>query len=230
MDDLDYSGAWPKRALRTDSIVVFADYRAHYDETILAVIFGRVLIGFLTQEQDIFRTFDLIVASPTYVGVGARAWDHTRRVLKRAHELSDGTWPFDVEEQAAIIETAATERLTRKSWTQRHAITTGPLRAALTIPQPARTCGKRVLVYDDVFTDGQTLNEVARCLRVAGGAAAVCGVTLWRQPYPRKAAPGAHRSYGCARPLCSDVDSRRPFVARGSGWEPEHVIARRRTP
>jgi predicted amidophosphoribosyltransferase len=33
-----------------------------------------------------------------------------------------------------------------------------------------------------VFTDGLTLNEVARALRRAG-AAAVCGVTLCRQPF-----------------------------------------------
>jgi predicted amidophosphoribosyltransferase len=172
-------------AMRSGELLNLINRYKYHDEMILAVIFGRVLIGFLTQEQEIFRKFDLIIGSPTYVGAGARTWDHTRRVLKRAHELSDGTWPFDVEEPATIIKTAATERLTGKSWKQRHAITAGPLRAALTIPLPARTRGKRVLVYDDVFTDGQTLNEVARCLRVVGGAAAVCGVTLSRQPYPR---------------------------------------------
>ena len=46
-----------------------------------------------------------------------------------------------------------------------------------------------MLVYNDVFTDGLTMNEVARCLREQGGAAAVCGVTLARS-----------RSAGAERP------------------------------
>lgn len=40
------------------------------------------------------------------------------------------------------------------------------------------------LVYDDVFTDGLTLREIARKLRDAG-ATRVCGVTLCRQEYRR---------------------------------------------
>jgi predicted amidophosphoribosyltransferase len=43
-----------------------------------------------------------------------------------------------------------------------------------------------VLVFDDVFTDGFTLREVARALQAAG-ANSVCGVTLTRQPFRRRA-------------------------------------------
>ena len=45
-----------------------------------AVIFARVLVGFLEEEAEIFRQFDLIVASPTYVSRDdlGRSWDHTR--------------------------------------------------------------------------------------------------------------------------------------------------------
>jgi predicted amidophosphoribosyltransferase len=38
-------------------------------------------------------------------------------------------------------------------------------------------------VYDDIFTDGQTLNEVARALRYSGRAKLVSGITLARQPW-----------------------------------------------
>jgi predicted amidophosphoribosyltransferase len=149
-----------------------------------AVIFARVLVGFLNEEGSSFNSFDLIVASPTFVGLGGRDWDHTRRVLLEASELDEGTgWPFDTAESPAIIKTAATEPMMGKKWKERYEIARGPLRAALQIPEPARTEGKAVLVYDDVFTDGQTLNEVARCLIVEGGAREVCGVTLMRQPY-----------------------------------------------
>ena len=42
--------------------------------------------------------------------------------------------------------------------------------------------GKRILVYDDVYTEGLTLREVARSLRDAG-AVEVSEVVLARQPY-----------------------------------------------
>jgi predicted amidophosphoribosyltransferase len=65
---------------------------------------------------------------------------------------------------------------------ERRRIAEGPLRDALRVTRGQTIRGKRVLVYDDLFTDGLTLNEVARVLRIAG-AAEVCGVTLCRQPY-----------------------------------------------
>lgn len=148
-----------------------------------AQIFARVLVGFLNQERETFRPFDLIVASPTYVGPDGRAFDHTRFVLEWAKDWAEGAWPFDLEEPAAIIKTAPTESMVRKTWKQRYEIAKGPLRDALRLPRPERTRGKRILVYDDVFTDGQTLNEVAGCLRLQGEASWVCGVTLARQPY-----------------------------------------------
>lgn len=66
------------------------------------------------------------------------------------------------------------------TYPERRDIAEGPLRQALRVTRDAR--GMNVLVYDDVFTDGLTLNEVAGALRRAE-ANAVCGVTLCRQPY-----------------------------------------------
>jgi predicted amidophosphoribosyltransferase len=151
-----------------------------------AQIFARVLVGFLNDERSVFEGFGLIVASPTFMGTDGRAWDHTGMVIAEADALAEGAWPFDTAESPVIIKTAATERLAKaKNWHERRAIAQGPLRAALRIPDPSKTRGKRILVYDDIFTDGQTLNEVARCLRLAGGATEVCGVTLARQPWKK---------------------------------------------
>ena len=50
------------------------------------------------------------------------------------------------------------------------------------MPHPKVVAGKTVLVYDDVFTSGTTLREVARKLNDAG-AVAVDVVVLGRQPF-----------------------------------------------
>jgi predicted amidophosphoribosyltransferase len=147
-------------------------------------IFGRVLVGFLDDEEETFEDFDLIVASPTYlVAGGQRRYDHTREVILAADKEAEGRWPFDDEDPAAIIKTAETERFVGRRWQQRRQIAEGALRNALSIPDTDRTVGKNILVYDDVFTDGFTLREVARCLKEEGGADRVCGVTLTRQPW-----------------------------------------------
>ena len=75
-----------------------------------------------------------------------------------------------------------------KGYQDRRRIAEGPLRDALEITRPGDLQGKHILVYDDVFTDGLTLNEIARALRGAG-AIDVCGITLCRQPFGGQASP-----------------------------------------
>ena len=69
------------------------------------------------------------------------------------------------------------------TWRDRKAESEGALHKTLEVPDAERTRGRRILVYDDVFTCGFTLNEVARCLREAGKATSVSGVTLARQKW-----------------------------------------------
>lgn len=150
------------------------------------IIFARVLVGFLDEKSSTFGDFDLIVASPTFLDPdGDRDYDHTREVILAADDEADGRWPFDTEEPASIIKSAATTRFVGHGWTERRQIAETELRAALAVPDPDRTRGRSILVYDDVFTDGFTLREVARSLITEGGATSVCGVTLTRQPWSR---------------------------------------------
>lgn len=61
------------------------------------------------------------------------------------------------------------------------------LRAALQVPDPARTRGRKILIFDDVCTTGSQLDAVAGCLLDDGQAAQVRGLTLARAPWrPRK--------------------------------------------
>lgn len=53
------------------------------------------------------------------------------------------------------------------------------LRGAFSVPRPAHIQGKRILLVDDVFTTGTTLNECAKTLRRAGSSH-VYGLTLAR--------------------------------------------------
>lgn len=150
-------------------------------------IFGRVLVGFLDDESDTFEDFDPIIASPTYLDPeGTRKYDHTREVILAADEEAEGRWPFDTHDPPAITKTAKTPSLaSHPKWADRKKIVEGELRKALLIPDPSATKDQDILVYDDVFTDGFTLREVARALIEDGGARRVCGVTLTRQPWKR---------------------------------------------
>jgi predicted amidophosphoribosyltransferase len=153
-------------------------------------IFGRVLVGFLDDKEETFSSFDLIVASPTFLDpASTRRYDHTRDVILAAEWEADGRWPFDTSDPPAIVKTAATPPLVGHGWSERRRIAEGELRASLSIPNRTRTEGMDILVYDDVFTDGFTLREAARCLKQDGGAQRVCGVTLARQPWSGSSAP-----------------------------------------
>lgn len=155
-----------------------------------SAIFGRILIGFLDANAASFEGTDLIVSSPTFIGPGSRrAWDHIRGILVAAdaEQVPPGRWPFDLAETAAIIKTADTPSMvSMKSYPGRRQNAEGPLRDSLEVPDPSRTKGRRIVVVDDVFTDGLTLREVARALRLQGRAVDVRGVTLARQPFGRR--------------------------------------------
>jgi predicted amidophosphoribosyltransferase len=144
-----------------------------------AANFGRVRLGYLNAHEATFRSYDLIVPSPTYLGHGGQSFDHTGLVLKSAAREDDRHWPF----KAGVVEkTTATMPFRGRTWKQRYAIATRELRPALAVPDPRLVSGKRILVYDDVYTEGLTLCEVARSLREAG-AAEVSEIVLARQRY-----------------------------------------------
>jgi predicted amidophosphoribosyltransferase len=131
-----------------------------------AAIFGRIVIGFLAEHQADFREYDVITPSPSYVGLGSqRTFDHTRRIVEAAEIEEPIAWPFAYE---VITKTTATQPMVGHSWRERKAIAEGELRASLTVPDPTAVAGKRVLIVDDVFTEGFTIREVARALILAG--------------------------------------------------------------
>ena len=146
-----------------------------------------MLAAYLAQRRRLLDGFDLVIASPTFVGPGGREFDHTRLMLTEAarrHVARGRAGACDLGPIPAIVKTGPTPRARRPQpcRASAHRPGTAPSRPSRPRPgtdQPA----SRILVVDDVFTDGRTLDEVARALRLQGGAREVCGLALCRQPW-----------------------------------------------
>jgi predicted amidophosphoribosyltransferase len=148
----------------------------------LAVVLGRLLLAWL---EDVMAAGppDLIVVNPSFVGPGGQQFAHTEAVLAAASAADAGhRWPFDTATPAAIVKTAPTLRSAdAQAWSKR--VSGHELREALHVPDPSRTAGRFILVYDDICTTGTQLDAVAGCLLGQGQATRVEGVVLARAPW-----------------------------------------------
>ena len=152
--------------------------RYKYDEDRgWADLLGRVLVGFLEERRDELEGYDLITAGALYVGPRAnRLWDHLRLVLDAA-QVDGPRWPFAPD---LITKSAPSGQFLGRSVETRRSIAEHTLRKVLAVPDPARVAGRRVLVVDDVFSEGFSLREMARVLLEAG-AAEVAGLVFARR-------------------------------------------------
>lgn len=152
--------------------------RFKYDEDrSWAQILGRILVGFLEEHRADLEDYDSITPGAIYVGPRAsRLWDHLRLILDAAR-VEGPTWPFA---HALIAKSAPTGRFLGKSPRERSEIAEGQLRAALSVPDPDLVAGRRVLVFDDVYSEGFSMREMARAL-LRAGAAEVSGIVLARR-------------------------------------------------
>ncbi len=157
-----------------------------------SVLFGRLLLAWLDENMAADPP-GLIVVNPSLVGPGGQDFAHTEAVLAEA-ALQDaaGRWPFDDPGRPAIVKTRATLRSAdAQAWAKR--ASGAELREALVVPDPARTVGRYVLVYDDICTTGTQLDAIAGCLLDQGGASRVDAVILGRAPWRGAAAAGRAR-------------------------------------
>jgi predicted amidophosphoribosyltransferase len=147
-----------------------------------SLIFGRLLLGWLQANAAKVRP-DLIIANPTYLSAGSAGPGHVERILRSAarEDLLEA-WPFDVTDPGAIIKIGPTEKSAGRTATAKRNAGR-ELRAVLRIPDPQRTAGQSILVFDDVCTTGSQLNAVAARLLDEGGAAQVRGLVLARAPW-----------------------------------------------
>jgi predicted amidophosphoribosyltransferase len=148
-----------------------------------APIFGRIVLGYLQAHRQPGE-FGLIVANPTYVGTGSGTRvNHTELVIEAAaREDLLGIWPWDTTTPRAITKTGPSLQSAGGRYAQKREAA-GQLLAVLAIPDPTRTAGKRILVYDDICTTGLQLDRVAWFLTTRGGAVSVEALVLARARY-----------------------------------------------
>jgi predicted amidophosphoribosyltransferase len=163
-------------------------YRGGLRRAIVGYKYGRqlgwaprlaaVLAGFIRAHHPWFEEYDLVTGMPAYLGSGARrTWSPVGRMVADLAPMLGPGW--DVRPDL-VVKTAETEPMSGRGRWERTRIAEGPLRRALSLGGTDLS-GARILVVDDVFTEGSTLREVARVLR-AGGAEEVAGVVLARPP------------------------------------------------
>jgi predicted amidophosphoribosyltransferase len=141
-----------------------------------ADVLARILVGFLEENREELQRFEVITNGAIYVGPRAvRLWDYLRLVLDAAGRLRPGL-PIA---PGLIAKSGPTGRFLGIDPAARRAIAEGELRSALSVPEPDRVAGKRVLVFDDVYSEGYSLREMARVLHGAG-AVEVSGLVLAR--------------------------------------------------
>jgi predicted amidophosphoribosyltransferase len=153
-------------------------YRFKYgDEKHLADHLGDMLVRFLEDNRSELQRFDLFTPTALYIGPMAdRLWDYLKLIVDAAERI-DHSWPFTTD---LVTKVQPTGRFLGIGVEQRRAIAEGELRAALRVPDPTRVEGKTVLVIDDAYSEGFTLREMARALRLAG-AVEVAGLVLVRR-------------------------------------------------
>jgi predicted amidophosphoribosyltransferase len=141
-----------------------------------APILGRILVGFLEERRTDLAGYDLITTGALYVGPRAgRLWDTLRLILDGALAVGPN-WPFIPD---LITKSGPTGQFLGRSVETRRAIAEHSLRDALAVPSPEIVAGRRILVLDDVYSEGFSLREMARVL-VSAGAAEVAGLVLAR--------------------------------------------------
>lgn len=141
-----------------------------------AIIFARVVLGYLDTHPDV-GSADLIIPMPAFDTNS----DHAVRVIRSAIEQDERGYPFRID-PPVVVKTVETTRMVATTSAAERRVAASELYNALVVNDPAVVRGKFTVVFDDVFTGGNTLNAVARRLREAG-ATAVIGLTLARAPW-----------------------------------------------
>lgn len=142
-----------------------------------ALPFGRVISWELNQ-SDAWDDYDLITSLPHAIGERNRNYDPGQRILDIV-EKNTRRPPTDAGEPI-ILKTEKTPSMRdTTSAAQREQVAKTRFYPALSVPIPERIRGRRIVVIDDTYTTGHSMNMVARKL-TEEGARQVTGLVLMR--------------------------------------------------
>lgn len=146
-----------------------------------AMIFGRLLVGWMESHPDEMRDVDYVVGNPTHTG--RQPIQHIEAIMDAAY-TEDVTRAFPLSPPGGhrLVKHAATARSAKGSLDEKRAAAAAHAAALTWTGDTGGIAGATILLVDDVFTSGSQLQHVARRLR-ATGAADVRGLVLARVPW-----------------------------------------------
>jgi len=134
----------------------------------LKLVIGRMIADFTNKNMRVFNQVDIVVPVPL----------HKRRYAERGFNQAE----IIAKIIGSIFDVPVHNVLERRKYTKHQAHL--PRRERLINVENAfniidDVCGRGIIVVDDVFTTGATLQECARILKT-GGAKSVCGFSVAR--------------------------------------------------
>jgi predicted amidophosphoribosyltransferase len=167
-----FTGAWDRkiRAYKYDG------------ERGWAVLFGRLIVGWLDQHAQDVQDIDLIIGNPT--SPDRQPYQHIEAIMAAAEaENHPPRWPIVPPESPVLVKTRLTtpSAAPGTSWDakQRAALEHGEA-----LQLRADVSGKKILLVDDVFTTGWQMRTVSKLL-LGAGVREVRGLVLARYPFGR---------------------------------------------
>lgn len=157
----------------------------------LAPVFAGMLASYLEANPTWFEEFDVITSVPAYAGPGARRdWDPVGAVLAHLPKRLTSHWAV---EPGLMVKSRETDGMAGLGWAERQAVARRQLRGAMRLGTGVSVRGSRLLVLDDVLTEGSTLREVAGVL-LRAGASDVAGLVLARPAWGSAPPPSRRRT------------------------------------
>lgn len=133
-----------------------------------ATVLARLLVGWLDERLALGEPmWDLITAMPHAEEEHGRDYAPGALILRLAHDEDPGH-PFDLGHPPLVRKLRETPSMTGRPAHERERLAETDLYPALEVAEPSRVQGRSILVVDDFFTTGHSVNMVARRLREAG--------------------------------------------------------------
>ncbi|WP_328436217.1 ComF family protein [Streptomyces sp. NBC_00444] len=173
---------------RVDAVAVYSGalrdkiHQLKYDGAYgWAMIFGRLLVGWMESHPEQMRGVDHVVGNPTHTG--RQPLQHIEAIMDAAY-TEDVTHAFPLSPPGAhrLVKESETPRSANRNLDDKRAAAAAHAAALTWTGDTGDIQGATILLVDDVFTSGSQLQQVALRLR-ASGAADVRGLVLARVPW-----------------------------------------------